>query len=682
MRRSKLLEAWPLTHAASAAWRTYLSDAVDDADVIRAVGRTLARRVHKPEAAIRELVSLGEIEAASLLLANDEFVSAAGGTKLRQLESEVERARVVARNEVSARVVELQERARRVGRTLHVDALLSRSGRRRSDDELSLAALEQEVRKAEDTRVHDIRRRLDDLSTGDHSSIESLRVVVEQAIAFGDTETAEAALVRGPSLDVATSLRVPPPPVWPYRREPLARVASWFFGEGALPPGFDRFRPAAADPAAAAFLGATRGSPSEQGDALLAGLAAVLATDVLQVDGSENGRTGYFADLSAPGLHAFGRSRWPNGVPIWLPHDPAAPNPYVRPGELLIRLVSEADVEQRDRVLHLSIHDVLAVLHDTRRRERLLALLGRQVPLDCAFGERLADVSVRWARSDVPSLDELRRAEHRAVVLVGAPGMGKSTLLAELAREHGGVLVKASRDDELHTGVVSFVDGVDDLDDKEIRRLARDIHWVTSKGDPSSVVLVAVRPVTRSRLMDAGDSMFGEFVLSPRSIGALREQAATMLGWLGVAASNPGSYDRMALLAGGNPTVLFMLVRALVSVLSATGNGRRKFDPEHVERAWRSESFRSDVRALLWDSIAGVEGVRAIVRALVDFAPISRDELLWVIAEAAGRELEPAWLERPLDILVLHGLVDLGSQEITPAVGGLGLLLPMWVEDE
>lgn len=681
MRRSKLLEAWPLTHASAAAWQTYLAEDVDDACVIRAVGRTLAQRVRRPEAAARELVAVGELEAASLLLANDEFAAAVDGTELGRLESEVERARVMAQSELCARLTELQERARRVGQPLQVEALRSTSGRR-SDDEQSLAALEQHVQEAEDTRIRDLRKRLDDLSTEDDPSTESLRVVVEQAIAFGDTEAAEAALVRGPSLDIATSLEVPPPPVWPYRRESLARIVSWFFGEGAMPPGFDRFRPAETDAAAWAFLEANRGSIGECGDALLGGLAAVLASDILRVDVHEDGRTAYFADLSAPGLHAFGRSRWPNGMPVWLPRDPAAPDPSLRTGELLIRLAGDTDVERRDRVLHLGIHDVLAVLHDARRRERLLALLGRQVPLDCAFGERLADLSVRWARSDVPALDELIRAEHRAIVLVGAPGMGKSTLLAELAREHGGVLVDASRDDDLPTGAVSFVDGVDDLDDKGIRRLARDIHWVTSKGDPPSVVLLAVRPVTRSRLMGAGDSMFGEFVLPPRSLGALREQAAAMLGWLGVAASNPGSYDRMALLAGGNPTVLFMLVRALVSVLSAAGNGRRKFDPEEIEQAWRSKSFRNEVRELLWDPIAAVEGVRDVVRALVGFAPISQDELLWVVAEMAGRELDPAWLERPLDVLDRHGLVDSGPQGIAPAVGGLGLLLPTWVGDE
>ncbi len=176
--------------------------------------------------------------------------------------------------------------------------------------------------------------------------------------------------------------------------------------------------------------------------------------------------------------------------------------------------------------------------------------------------------------------------------------------------------------------------------------------------------------------------MFEVYHLPPRSLGALRGQAATMLGWVGIEARDPGSYDRMALLAGGNPTVLFHLCRALAGVLAVSTDGARRFAPAQLEDAWNSAMFRDAVRGLLWQPIAATEGVADTLRALVEFAtpgsPLTCADRTWAVGEMTGEKTE-AWVKARVDLLAAYGFVDASDAGIGMAIGGPALLVPDWL---
>ncbi len=683
MSRPSLLGTWPLTRRSASTWRVLVAGDADTDALVRAVARALAHPRSTQDTA-GDLLASGDFEAAEYLLADELVLAELDAEALRRLEAELEQARGAHLRAVQSRLFEMQERARRVGYAVDPDSVLAASGAYRSVDEQRLDEIEMELRSREAARVKALRERLQ-LVSGEELRdpvVEAWRAQVEQAIALGAVAVAEAAVDAGPSADISHAVEVPAPPVWPYRREPLDRVLGWFCGEGAIPAGFERYRPSRDDRAAFAFLDAVRRSANGTGQDVLCALADVLGTSVPRIDEAADGLTGYFSDLSAPALLAFGVERWPDGVPVWLSDDPEAPDPETMSGQILVRLVVARDAQSQDGVLHLGIDDVLAVLHDTRRRERLLAHLGRQLPLELAFKTRLADISVGWARADVP---DLLQTDRGPTLLLAAPGMGKSTFLRELQRSTGGALVDAGREEEMPDAAVVLIDGVEGNDEASVRRLVREVHWARTTKTPPPIVIVAARPESRELFERLGGSLFETVALPSRSLGSLREQAATALGWVGIQAEVPSSYDRMALLAGGNPTVLFQLCGALALVLSRTKSTGRRFHAAHLDEAWGSAQFRDGVRSLLWAPIATKDGVADTLRTLLEFASpptrLSLSDLTWALSETLGPRTE-AWVSGRVQILSAYGLIDAGAAGIRLAVGGPGTLIVEWLREE
>lgn len=679
MTLASLLKNWRFTRSSASTWNALLAGDQVPESLVRAVASALARPI--PEAqVVRELVGEGAFDAAALLLADDGFLSSPGGELAHALDGELEQARSAHVGRMRGRLTELDARAARLGIPLNVADFERRLGGSRADDEGLLDGLGARIRAAEDAQVAELRGRLHALAEAQVGNplFDAWKASVEQALLFGALGAAEAALDRGPSDDVVRAFEVPPPPVWPYRAEPLDRVVGWFLGEGVVPPGFERYLPSAEDEPALAFLRSVARPGAKASEAALRAMAGILGCTLTEIEETEKGFTGCLSDLSAPGLHALGRARWPTGVPIWLSDKTDDPDPAVTDGNLLVRLVLGRGARRAERVLHLAVDDVLAVLHDPRRRERLIAHLGRQLPLDTAFDACFADLSVRWERSDVRDLVELDKPP---TLLIGAPGMGKSTLLKEIARVSGGALMEAGKEVELPSAPVVLVDGVDVGDESRVRQLVREIHWALTTRVPAPVVVVAARPEARALFDRIGASMFEAYHLPARSLGALREQAVTMLAWVGIQAQNPGSYDRMAHLAGGNPTVLFHLCRALTESMGR-GQGGRRFTPGQLEDAWGSVSFNDAVRKLLWEPIERVDGAAETVRALCDYAslgaPLSLTDLAWALGDGGG-ERAHEWVVSRLDLLVAYGLVDREGAGYRVALGGPGMLARAWV---
>lgn len=256
--------------------------------------------------------------------------------------------------------------------------------------------------------------------------------------------------------------------------------------------------------------------------------------------------------------------------------------------------------------------------------------------------------------------------------------MGKSTLLAELAAQSPeSAIVEASKEGELPQARVLLIDGVDRLSADAVRGMTRELHWARTSQNPAPAVLVAVRSEAREMIERSAAGMFRVIELPPRSAASLREQARVMLGWVGIEAEVPGSYDRLAFLASGNPTLLFHLCRALAVLLACAGGRRRRFELAHVEQAWQGSTFSQAARELLWTPLQSHEGAAEVLRAVADFAepgkPLSREDLAWALG---GREA--AWVESRVRLLRGYGLLRVTEERIGLASGGVALLARAW----
>jgi hypothetical protein len=675
MNRLSLLRSWPLARGSVAARTSSTSNQSNDDQIIRAVAETIAHPLEVDEV-IEALIEDGEFDAAELALIDDDMLASLTAQRCDAFEARLQEAKRAHMASVTTQLSELRLRASRCPVQIDEGWVIA-AGKRRVLDGQALGDLESTIRDHEQARTQQLRARLEDIApmSAGQPDRARWRAMVEQAIARGAFDIAGAALERGPQGDASAPFDVPQPPVWGHRREPLDRVVGWFFEQGAMPPGFESYLPTRADEPAWKFLRALRDhAPAQE---LLAAVASVLGCRLARLEARHAGVVGFLAGLSAEGFHAFGETRMPAGIPLWLPDDPQAPEPEVVEDDCFVRLVVARNARRSGPALHLMVDDLLAVLHDDRRRERILVQLGRQLPLRLAFGDRVVDRSIRWPRSDLP---DLLVASRPPTVLLGAPGMGKTTHLVELATQADVVVHDASTDDELsHTSVV-LIDGVA-TSGPAVRALVKNVHWVRTMTQPAPVVVIAARPEARSLFEQHGANMFEIVELPARSVASLREQAAAMLAWVGIGAEEPGSYDRMALLACGNPTVLYHLCGALANRLAPTSG--RTFSSQDLEHAWESTELRSAVRGLLWEPLEAQDGLVDILRVLVELsdpgAHVSRTDLAWFVEQLTAREVPD--LPRILTILRLYGLIDEVDTGVCLAVGGAELLVRHWLGD-
>ncbi|MBL8841994.1 MAG: hypothetical protein JNL90_10775 [Planctomycetes bacterium] len=656
----------------------------DLAAVVRACAAVIARPLDPP-ALVAALLDGGEFDAAAFLLMDDGFRALAAGPELSRLEDQVARARDAGIADVRGRLASVSERAARYEIKVGEDEILKLASQRLRSalerlDEVDRQASAAERRAAESLEA--CLAAIDCPAGFAEPAFDAWRESVRHAIRLGALEAASAAVADGPSADRPPPVDIPAPPIWSYRKEPVARVLGWFFGEGVTPPGFERYRPDRSDAGAWAFLHALveverSGPDSIRREALLAGIAGALGCKLLGAESSALGTLGRFDDLSEPALHALARHRWPDGVPLWLPAHSGAECPVVQ-DDLLLEF-GIAVHPRTDRILALDRDDVLATLHDRPgRRRRILAQIGRQIPLERAFDKWTSDESVVWGRDDHPS--GLAGAG-AAFLLTGAPGMGKSTLLKELARAAGGVDVVTAGSRELPASDHVFVDGADRLDAPELLRLVKDAHWLRTTRTPTPSITIAVRPETRLAIERAAPGMFSTYELPPRALASLREQARVMLGWVGIEAEAAGSYDRLAFLGSGNPTVLFHLCRALTMVLSRAARPHRRFSPVDVDQSWRDETLVSTLRRMFWEPVQAYDGAAGVLRTVYDFGgsgPLDPELLAWAVRESLG-DREAVWVDERIRLLGGYGLVRSTPEGVRPASGGIGILVRGWV---
>lgn len=683
MKPVELLGAWSLNVRGPASWLAYCAGETDPVVLARACSSTLASPID-PVELLERLLASGEFDGAELLMQETAFLEGVDTDRVPELESRLERARSAAVEEIQAKLADLQDRAAARGVVLDETDIVQTVRRQRDAGSRLLGQEERRIEDAEAAVVEELRATLAKSEPGelDESAHAEWRADVEHAIDLGAIEAARAAIEMGASLDRPPLVDVPPPPVWPYRNEPLRFLVDWMFGEGVIPPGFERYRPRTDDSEAWRFLEALKKGPSLGTEAVLSGIAGVVETAIVSVEVREDGVLGRLENMCAPGFHVFSPNAWPSGIPVWLPAGNSSPPTEDVAGGLIIEVAAGLRAGTARHVLRLDAHDVLAVLRDREhRRDRLLAQLGRQLPLERAFTDLRADAAAGWERSDLP----IRLASDQLpTLLVGAPGMGKSTLLLELAAADGdrAAVVSAGANGDLPEADLVLVDDADGLGGDELRGFVRDVHWARTTRTPPPRVLVAVRPEKVSAVEQVAKQMFSVVDLPPRSSAALREQARTMLGWVGVEASTPGSYHRLAFLAGGNPTVLFLLCRALCVVLSR--EDRRRFTPHDLESAWEEAELRESIRDLLWAPLQGFDGASDTLQVLVDFCDpggtLALDDLTWAIEETIG-ERQQDWIAERLDLLRRYGLVREVDGSYGLRLGGAGMLVRAWLED-
>lgn len=661
MKPTDLLHAWAQTRQRAETWRAMFDD--DPLRLVRACGAALAAP-QEPAVVLATFLADGAFELAELFLLDEHFVEVAGPARLTAFESDIALARTASLNELEVDLGYVIARAGKLSVTIDATAIRDAASRSRDDGRRLLAEAEQRVKDTEADLARALTARLDAAARPFNASwddLEHWRASVRRALACGDFDAAEAALAQGPTADRPQAIDVPEPVWWAYSTESLAELLGWCLGDRPAPPAFTRFMPRPDDAVARDFLSAAQRWASDAAVAgeLLRQFAAVMGCTVVALEELASGPVARLHDLSAPGLHAFGRRRWPDGVPVEVDGD----------ATFLVRIESS--------MLRLSIHTVLAALHDPHtRRRRLLAELARQIPLDLAFESILADESVRWEREN---LDLPIGPDSPAVLLISAPGTGSTTLLRELAEQIAdATVIDAPRDASLPDAPAIFLDRADQLDTPALRALIREIHWVrTTRPLPPAIVL-AGRPELRTKLRGLlPPRMFVERVLPLRSLAALREQARVTLAWVGIQVTRPGIYDRIAWLASGNPTLLLFLCRAAARLLAERAVVQRLIDDELVEAAWQTDELRRAARALLWDPVNLQDGVQEVIRAIAEVEipgrPLRRDDLEWVL-----RSRDSAWIDERLQLLAGYGLIQIDERGVFPWPGGLSQLVPAW----
>lgn len=682
MSRQDLLGVWEQTRRSAELWRAVMGQA--STELLRAVARGLASP-QSPDEVARSLIEEGAFEQAELLLIDDHFAASIDLERRNELEAQLEGARSRAFDTMNRELEQLRLRADPLNLELNTDAVVEVAVQSQSQARGLLQDLEAQVEEAEQEHQEALRAKARAVKKGelDAVDLERWRMSVEQSIELGELHAAEASLARGPTADRPPALKVPTLPIWPHRQERWQDVVAWFLGNQARPPAFDRYLPA--DEHGQELIRAlgswARLDDTTQRSLTLMALANVLGCNTSEIREHQSGCTMRFDDLSAPGLHAFGRSRWPQGVPILLPcRDPDLRLEESRLGleeaEWVIRLAVE-ETPVRDREIPLDIHDVLAALSTPMPRQTLLACVGRRFPLAYAFGGSTADLSVRWERSDIP---EPLRQRGAIVVLLGAPGLGKSTLMQVLCEEEPEHRLLSPKDVDdlanLPSTRLLVLDDMETLDEDQLAKVSGELDWASEMGDVPDRVILSGRPELALKL--PADHSYPMETLAHRSLDALRAQARTMLGWLGVQAETPGLHTRMAFMASGNPSILYLLCGTLCRRIAERREGHRRFIQDDLDAAWHDDQLREQMAALLIDPVRAVDGALAVLSAVTEFGldhPLTMDELEQALALLRNMTHDRPWLEARVKLLQRYGLLERKDDVVQLASGGIGAVV-------
>lgn len=691
----ELIGRWRPARTCPELWLAYLRG--DDDAMARGLMTWLARSLG-PEAMVDELIARGEFEAARLLVQDEHFADGVDAAALDALSTRIDGVAAAAREELDVRLSRIVARVEATGVKLQSEEIRRLAGERLVLAEERLAAAEEAIAVYDRHREQRLLVRLHDVLQPPGlpaAAFEAWREHIRQAILYSALDAAEASLDAGPATDRPPPVQAPLPPLWPYRDEPLSSIIGWFLGTTPAPPSFARYLPPADDPEAAQMVEAVRDWLAEDGegqrDRLLRTLAGVLRCGLSDLRHVVGGTFARLDDLSAAGFYVFGKRRWPDGIPIWISTFAEPPQDFAK-SRILLRIYAEGGGRATSDAVPVLLVDVLALLHDrAERRLRLLHQIGRYVPLSLAFDETTADSSVHWEWSELEP--ELRNPQHDALV-IGAPGIGKSTLLQVLLALHpGSVLLHAPAEvADIPEAPLVLIDNVERLSAREMRGLAMQVHWLGSRGKRQVRLILAGRPESEDALATTAPGMFAVLPLTRRSFESLREQARVMLAWIGVRAEQPVLYDHLAFYAGGNPTLIFYLCGALCRVLHEDGMPRDRlgFQESHLRRAWEDERFRERATALLFNWLHEQPECYAVLRALLDYgspgAGMTPTDLSWVLGETYGEAPTPtwpgwpAWIEKPLRVLSGHDLVRSDGNAWRIVAGGPALLARYWIQ--
>ncbi len=666
MTPAELLREWTLTSHGHTTW---LAQWRGDADqIVRACCTTLACP-QEPREVLLALLAEGEFEGAELLLADDLVRAELDPNVVVMLETRVALAAASASDELAGSLAELAERAAELGVPADVRSIRDAALSRLADGQAQLAALERAVHLADAARVLDDPRLADTARPAvlSEPAFARWQATVRATVERGALDDARTALAQGPHAVPSPALDELAPPHWPYRTEAFTEVIRWFFGEGVWPPGFERFIPAADDLPAWALLDALRAWYAVRGDAglaLLTALTTILRGEVLRSEVDVDNALVHIDGLGAPCFHALARGRWPDGLPVVLHRD----NTFV--------------VYVGEHALRVTFHDLAAVLHDTaHRRSRLLAHLGRQLPLPAAFPPAVADASVWWP----PPTASVALPEPGApVLLLGAPGVGKSMALHALAASTPGARLVAPHEiSDLPPATALLVDAAEHLDDASLRRLRGDLSYLLHEENPPAI-LVAGRPELQARLRAVAPRMFRVQVLPLHPFAEIRALARMTLGWVGIDAASPNLHTRMAAYVGGNPGLLYFLCRAIAVSLAERGSQDRRMDEAVLTHAWRSENFWHAARELLWEPVRDQDGVPELLFAITELAPPGRsttvDRVVWAM-DTPEVQRDAAWVRERVEDLTLRGLLHADGDAVSLPPTGIATLVRGWASE-
>lgn len=677
-----LFRSWEGRRQSRYAWQTSLHADADTERTLRAVGAAVLTRADTSRVA-RDLIEAGEFDAVDWLIDDVAWTP-----EIRANIDEERRAAIDrARSEISTRVELLRTRAEAVDVAVDADAILEWADRSRDQARAVFESAMKTVQRAEERSRSSLRRRLKEAARRIPPSPSRARWQegVERSIHLGAFKIARETLDAGPDASGMSPFELPQRPPALRASTTVEDILGWYHDPFSPRPGKLELTLDDDDDHARDLLtavGELLVGENERNRRRVAVLVTqILGGRVLTVLDSPSSATILIDGLSTPGLEALAARRWPEGMPLTLTSPGAQPD-YTLTG-LGVRLVRPQDKPGSGDWLELRLLDVLAVLSDRDHRSaRLLRILGPQIPLTAAFADLPRDSLVEWSKR------KLRTGE--SVLYVAAPGMGAASLRAHLAAQMGAQYIEAADLEDIDPPsepCVLVLEVPPELDARGLRRFVRELYYLTDTCTELGVAATAL-PEAAYFINQLAPGQFELDRIQPCPTETLRNNAVVTLGWIGVEAADPALYDRIAMLASGNHTVLWYVCRALVTQLS---DEERSFDRNHLDRAWHDGALRADIRSLLWTPLSAAPARLRLLRLIAEFVPVgSRAEHFADLVEMLDEE-EPDWSigeswQRDLQVLQHYGLVTFTQHSTDGLIvslqpGGLTELVGQWLHE-